>query len=130
MSHNDQPSDTGGRITLAGILNEMNDVGDFEISVLTSDEGLPIATAPPDHDSELAAAMVALLQKVSNDAQSQIGMALVDEVTIRDQNRFRLVCRRIVVGQEELILSAIVPPDHYYRRVTNRAIKRIRQLLS
>jgi len=130
MSYNDPPCETNGRITLANVLTEMNDAGDFKISVLTSKEGLPIATAPPDHDSDLAAAMMALLQKVSNDAQSQIGMAPVDEVTIRDQNDFRLVCRHITVGQEELILSAIVPPDHPYRRVTNRALKHIHQLLS
>ncbi len=119
-----------GKKSLADILNEMHEAGKFQISLLASKEGLPIAAAPPEHDSELAAAIIALLQKVSNDTQSQLGMATVDEVTIRDQDQLRLVCRYFVVREEELILAAIVPPNHYYRRVTNNAIKKIRQVLS
>jgi predicted regulator of Ras-like GTPase activity (Roadblock/LC7/MglB family) len=116
-------------MSLADILSEMHESGGFTISVLASKEGLPIATAPRGHDSELAAAIIALLQQVSNETQSQLGMAPMDEVTIRDQDRLRLVCRQLVVGQEELILAALVPPDHYYRRVTNQAIKKIRKSL-
>lgn len=119
----------GGKMSLADILSEMHESGGFTISVLASKEGLPIATAPRGHDSELAAAIIALLQQVSNETQSQLGMAPMDEVTIRDQDRLRLVCRQLVVGQEELILAALVPPDHYYRRVTNQAIKKIRKSL-
>ncbi len=118
-----------GRQSLADILRQMHEEGGFEISVLASKEGLPIATAPRGHNSDLAAAIIALLQQVSNETQSQLDMAAVDEVTIRDQDRLRLVCRYLVVGQEELILAALVPPDHYYRRVTNQAIRKIRETL-
>ncbi len=112
------------------ILSTMNEEGGFVVSVLTSSEGLPIATSPADYSSDLAAAMVALLQRASNDAQGQLGMAEVDEVTIRDQKRVRLVCRYFTAGKEKLIMAAIVPPGRYYRYVTNRAIGQIRQLLS
>lgn len=125
--------DEDGRLAeaepLADIVNEMHEEGGFTISVLATKEGLPIATAPRGQNSELAAAIIALLQQVSNETQSQLSMAPVDEVTIRDQDRVRLVCRYLVVGPEELILAALVPPDHYYRQVTNRAIKRIEQSL-
>jgi len=97
--------------------------------VLASKEGLPIATAPRGHNSDLAAAIIALLQKVSDETQGELGMASVDEVTIRDQDRLRLVCRNFFAGKEELILAALVPPDHYYRHVTNQAIKRIQESL-
>ncbi len=130
MSAQKQRSGRGSGFSLADILREMHEAGNFKISVLVSREGLPIATAPADYDSELAAAMVALLQKVSNDAQAQLHLAEVDEVTIRDHDRSRLVCRYIVVGKERLILAAIVPPDTAYRRVTNQAIRQIRRLLS
>ena len=112
------------------ILHEMNTTGKFQVSVLTSVEGLPIATVPADYDSDLTAAMVALLQRVSNDAQSRLKMAEVDEVTIRDRDHIRLVCRYLVIGRERLILAAMVPPDRPYRRVTNRAVRRIRELLT
>jgi predicted regulator of Ras-like GTPase activity (Roadblock/LC7/MglB family) len=116
--------------SLEEILAAMNEAGQFTVSLLTSAEGLPIAVAPTDCDSDVAAAMVALLQRVSHDAQSQLGMAEVDEVTIRDRDSIRLVCRYLTVGEQRLILAATVLPGCYYRRVTNRAVKQIRQLLS
>jgi len=129
VSKEERRDDKTERLSLSDIVTQMHNAGGFKISVLASKEGLPIATAPRDHDSELAAAIIALLQKVSNETQSQLGMAPVDEVTIRDHDRLRLVCRYLVIKQEELILAALVPPDHYYRNVTNRAIKQIKQSL-
>ena len=112
------------------ILHDMNEAGAFQVSLLTSTEGLPIATVPATYDSDLTAAMVALIQRASNDAQSQLGMAEVDEVTICAHDSMRLVCRYVVIRGERLILAAMVPPDHSYRRVTNQAVKRIKRLLS
>jgi predicted regulator of Ras-like GTPase activity (Roadblock/LC7/MglB family) len=112
------------------ILREMNQAGKFPASLLTSAEGLPIATAPATCDGDTTAAIVALVQRASSDAQDQLGMADVDEVTIRDRDRIRLVCRYIPVGSERLILATMVPPGHSYRRVTNLTVRRIRRLLS
>jgi len=116
--------------SLKEILHEMHTTGKFQVSVLTSVEGLPIATFPADYDSDLTAAIVALLQRVSNDARSGLKMAEVDELTIRDRDHIRLVCRYLVIGRERLILAAIVPPGRPYRRVTNRAVRQIEQLLA
>lgn len=124
-----QDYERAGPMSLSDIVTEMHADGDFSISVLASKEGLPIATAPRGHNSDLAAAIIALLQKVSDETQGELGMASVDEVTIRDQDRLRLVCRNFFAGKEELILAALVPPDHYYRHVTNQAIKRIQESL-
>jgi hypothetical protein len=73
---------------------------------------------------------VALLRKVSSETREQLGMSALDEVTVRSQDRVRLVCRYLAVGEQGLILVALVPPDCYYRRATNRAIAQIRRLLS
>jgi hypothetical protein len=73
---------------------------------------------------------VALLRKVSREAQEQLGMAALDEVTIRSSDRVRLVCRYLAVGGQGLILAALVSPGRYYRRATNRAIRQIEQLLA
>ncbi len=130
MGNNKHQSGATKPTSLNNILHEMNEAGRFQVSVLTSMEGLPIATVPAGYDSDLTAAMVAVVQRASNDAQSQLGMADVDEVTIRDHDRIRLVCRYLVVGKEKLILAAIVPSGHPYRHVTNRAVRQIKQLLS
>jgi len=116
--------------SLRAILYELNEAGEFKAVVLASADGLPIAIASTDYDSDVMAAVVAMLRKVSFEAQQQLGMAEMDEVTIRSRDRVHLVCRHIVAGGQNLILIVIVPPDHYYRRVTNRAIRQIRQLLS
>jgi predicted regulator of Ras-like GTPase activity (Roadblock/LC7/MglB family) len=116
--------------SLKEILHEMNADRRFEVVILASQDGLPIATEPADYSSEVTAATVALLRKVSSETREQLGMAALDEVTIRSSDRVRLVCRYLAVGEQGLILVALVPPDRYYRRVTNRAIRHIVQLLS
>lgn len=116
--------------SLAGVLCALCEAGQFQAVVLASTDGLPIATAPVGYDSDLAAALVAVLRKVSGEAQSQLGLAEIDEVTVRSHDRVFLVCRRLDVGFEELILAAIVPPGRRYRRVTNQAIKQIKALLA
>jgi predicted regulator of Ras-like GTPase activity (Roadblock/LC7/MglB family) len=115
--------------SLQDILHELNESGEFEAVVLASADGLLIATVPTDYDSEVTAALVALLRKVSSEAQQQLGMAAVDEVTVRSRDHVRLACRHLDVGNEGLILVVVVPPGRYYRRVTNRAIRQIRRLL-
>jgi predicted regulator of Ras-like GTPase activity (Roadblock/LC7/MglB family) len=116
--------------SLREILHEMNEGRRFKVVILASQDGLLIATEPADYSSEVTAATVALLRKVSSETREQMGMAVLDEVTIRCSDRVRLVCRYFTVGEQGLILVALVPPDRYYRRVTNRAIRQIRRLLS
>ncbi|MFL7792529.1 MAG: roadblock/LC7 domain-containing protein [Anaerolineae bacterium] len=116
--------------SLQDILREMNDTRQFQAVILASKDGLLIATEPANYDSEVTAATVALLRKVSNEAQQQVGLAALDEVTIRSSDNVRLACRYLSVGEQHLILAALVPPGHYYRHATNRAIGQIRQLLA
>lgn len=108
------------------VLQRMNDQGHFKAAVLASNDGLPIATAPSVYDADTAAAIVALLQRVSKEARDQLDMAEVDEVTIFDRDRIRLVCRYMAVDGEKLILAVMVPPNRYHRHVTNWAMREIK----
>jgi len=121
----------GGKATLTfdEILQEMNSDGGFIRSVLATSDGLPIASAPTNPDHELDSAMIALLQQVSVETQDNLGLAPVDEVTIRTKEHSYLVCRTIPSGDECLSLCAIVPPGRAYRRATNRAVRKIRQII-
>ncbi len=121
----------GGRATLTfdEILHEMNTDGGFIRSVLATSDGFSIASAPTSPDNELASAMIALLQQVSVETQDNLGLAPVDEVTIRTEEHSYLVCRTIPAGGESLSLCAIVPPGRAYRRATNRAVRKIRQII-
>jgi len=117
-------------MTFVDILEEMNQAGGFERAVLVTEEGLPVASAPDGKKSESTAALAAMLQHVSRNVEDQLTMEAVDEVTIRDEKHHRLVCRGIEHGDDLLILAVYVPSGSYYRRVTNRAIKRIQDFMS
>ena len=116
-------------LTFDVILQEMNAEGGFIRSVLATSDGFSIASAPTSPDHELASAMIALLQQVSVETQDNLGLALVDEVTIRTEDHSYLVCRTIPAGGQSLSLCAIVPPGRAYRRATNRAVRKIRQII-
>jgi len=122
---------SGGRepLTLDEILQEMNSEGGFIRSVLATSDGFSIASAPSTPDHELASAMIALLQQVSFETQDNLGLAPIDEVTIRTKERSYLVCRNIPSGSENLSLCAVVPPGRAYRRVTNHAVRKILRLI-
>ena len=115
------------KIPFEETLERINREGKFEASVLATYDGLPIATAPSDYDTEITAAMVALLRSVAQQTQDQVGMATLDEVSVRASDHIRLVCRSFRVDGEDFILAVVVPAkQRYYRQLTNRAIKELR----
>jgi predicted regulator of Ras-like GTPase activity (Roadblock/LC7/MglB family) len=108
-------------------LERINREGNFEASVLASPEGLLIATAPSDYDTDITAAMVALLSSVAQQAQDHVGMTPPDEISIRASDGMRLVCRCLSVDGEDFTLAVMVPSkQRYYRQCTSRAIKELR----
>jgi predicted regulator of Ras-like GTPase activity (Roadblock/LC7/MglB family) len=107
-------------------LEKMNREGSFEASVLASSDGLPIATVPSDYDIDITAAMGALLRSVARETHNLVGLAQLDEVSVRAGDSMRLVCRYFSVKDEDFILAVVVPSyRRYYRRVTNQAIRKI-----
>ena len=130
MSNSTHRSATTQPTSLKEVLHSLNGAGKFKAVVLASTDGLVINTVSTEYDSEVMAAIVALLRKVGVETQLQLGMAEMDEIVIRSQDGIRLVCRHVATGKENLILVVIAPLDSYYRRVTNQAIRQIRQLLA
>ncbi len=113
--------------SLARILREMNDEGHFKASVLVGAEGLPLAWTSSPFDSETIAAMVALVKNTVRQAREQIGLDEIDEVSVVQGDKMRLVCRYFVAGEEELVLAVVTPPYQTYRRLTNRAVRKIKR---
>jgi predicted regulator of Ras-like GTPase activity (Roadblock/LC7/MglB family) len=112
--------------SLERTLQQINREGNFEASIIASNDGLPIATVPSSYDTDVTAAMVALLQRVARDTRDYVGMAPVDEVSVRASDHIRLVCRCFEVDGEEFILAVMIPKEQrYYRQLTNRAIKEL-----
>lgn len=111
------------------ILSDMNEEGDFLVSVLTDMEGFPIASAAQnDHDTEKQAAVVALVQRTANNVHEQLGLGMTDEITLFDTQGQRLVCRLFNANQYDMILAVLVKDkSQTYRRLTNVAIQSIRK---
>ena len=121
----EQPSKK--QVAFEKILQELNRDGDFKAAVLSTTEGLSLASAPTGYEDEMAAAMVALLNKVARQARQQLNLAQVDELSLVGDDRTRLACRYFSLDGQDLVLAVLVPSDHYYRRRTNQAIRKIRQ---
>lgn len=119
----------GGSVSskLAGILHDLNSLGGFPISVLTDRDGLLLASAcTPEWDSEKQAAVVAVIQRAAQQAE-EVDMGRADEVTVRDAQGLRLVCRPFAVVDRTLILGVMAANGRAYRRATNEAVREIRR---
>ena len=113
-------------MTFTRILHDMNEAGSFGASFLADAQGLPVAAVTSSYNTDTASAMAALIRNVIEQAQTRIDLAEADEVTVRDNDKMRLISRYFTVGDETLILVVVAPPDRSYRRLTNRAIKALR----
>lgn len=111
------------------ILKEVNRQGDFLFSVLSTGEGLPIAFQPGNQKFNQTSAMTALLHQVCQQTRSLLELDELDEITIRTQENTRLVIRPLQIGGERVLLSVLIPADSYYRQLTNRALRGIRDLI-
>jgi predicted regulator of Ras-like GTPase activity (Roadblock/LC7/MglB family) len=112
--------------TLAKILHDMNETGNFKASFLVDAQGLPVAAVTSSYDTDTASAMAALVRNVIEQTQTRINLAEADEVNVRSNDKMRLVSRYFTVGDETLILVIVVPLNQAYRRLTNQAIKALR----
>jgi predicted regulator of Ras-like GTPase activity (Roadblock/LC7/MglB family) len=114
------------------ILHRMNKEGFFIASVLASEDGLPIASAPTPspYDADTVAAMVTLVEDFIKQTQTRLGLAEVDEVSMVVGDRSRLVCRYFGAGAQSFVLAVLAPPNQSYRRLTARAVREFQGILS
>jgi predicted regulator of Ras-like GTPase activity (Roadblock/LC7/MglB family) len=121
-------TENAGSRQLSSLLAEMNRQGGFLISVLTDQEGLPLASASAaeGESPEMQAAVVALIQRSTRHTE-KVNMGVTDEVSVYDHQGRRLVCRPFEVSGRLLVLAVTAPRQQSYRRLTNQAIQAIRQ---
>jgi predicted regulator of Ras-like GTPase activity (Roadblock/LC7/MglB family) len=111
---------------LAQILKEMNGEGSFIASALVGSDGMPLSAAPGDFDAEALAATATSLKGAVQRSSNLLGLDEWEEISLVQGGGMRLVCRYFAIGDEELILAVVVGSGRSYRRLTNRAIKKIR----
>jgi predicted regulator of Ras-like GTPase activity (Roadblock/LC7/MglB family) len=116
-----------GSAKLSDLLTQLNQRGGFLFSVLTDQAGFPVAYASaPSMEPEIQAAVAALINKVAGQTH-KVDIGEVDEISVFDSERRRLVCRTFQTGSHRLILAVMVEENNPYRRLTNSAIRAIRE---
>lgn len=114
---------------LEKILLKMNKEGDFKASLISDIDGLSLASAASEFDDQRISAISGIVQEVSDKAERYIGFKKMDEVSMVDDDKFRLVCREFEAEGWHLILTVMVPPYKTYRKLTNSALKEITNVL-
>lgn len=127
-----QKSTTSGSKEINQILASLNQQGEFAISVLTDEQGLPIASATRNGlDADRQSAMVAVVQRATQQIGRRLSMAEPDELALFTVDGQRLIVRFFNTTHHNLILAVTVPSKgQRYRRLTNQAIADIRRVWS
>jgi predicted regulator of Ras-like GTPase activity (Roadblock/LC7/MglB family) len=113
--------------TLADILKNLTNQGEFTIAVLTDNNGLPIASSDGDQEaSEAQSAVVAQVQNVVLRVMGHLSMSAPDEISFNDVDGRRLVCRQFSCGETVVYLAALIPNRlKSHRKLMNQAIRSI-----
>ena len=114
---------------LVAQLRRLNIEGQFLASLVADVQGLPIAAVDSEYNTEMIAALSALVRDVSHRAETQLGFKKMDEVSLVDDDKVRLVCRYFRVGDLTYILSCVIPAYQTYRRLTNTALREIEKIM-
>ena len=114
---------------LESILHRINQEGEFRASIISTLDGFSIASASSQLDDVVISALSSIVQETSNRAEKYMGFKRMDEVSLVDDDKFRLVCRGFNVEDSQFILTVLVPPNKTYRRLTNEAIKELEKII-
>jgi predicted regulator of Ras-like GTPase activity (Roadblock/LC7/MglB family) len=116
--------------SLQTLLNDLNLQGGYSVTVLTDENGLPIASSSGNEDGvEMQAAVVSKVEKIISQVKPQLGMAATDEISLNDVNGKKLVCRTFTTNGCEFTLAILMGSrDKSYRRLTNKTIVRIQRM--
>ena len=106
---------------------EIVQAGSIEAAHLFSDEGLPIAqfASQQNIERDRIAEMAMLLHDVRRMAGLMGGISRLREVTIKGENRRKIVFRFFQAFAQQVVLAVVVPPNKAYRQRTNELEKLI-----
>ena len=113
--------------SLIQLLEEMNQSGDFLVSMITDQNGLPIVFANREgFDPERQSATIAMVKKTITQNEKRLGISETKEINIVDAEGHLLVCRSFIVNGNELTLAVLMANRmQSYRRITSHAISEI-----
>ena len=110
------------------VLQRINREGEFRASILSTLDGFSISAVSSQFDDVVISAISSIVQDASKRAERYMGFKRMDEVSLVDDDKFRLVCREFEVDGSQFVLTVVVPPYKTYRKLTNDAIRNIERI--
>ncbi len=121
------------------ILQDMVNASGLWAAVLTDFQGLPFAHAFAESWLEqnayerqfvvdILAAFAPPLLRTGGQLKQYVGAFNLDEISIRTKSGARIVSSIFEWRDTPLILTILVPPRRYYRRVLKQTIRKLRSL--
>lgn len=113
------------------MLQELVATEGYEIALVCTDEGLLMASSSDDMSSEELAGLTSLFDDIVNRAHRDLSMQRVDEVTMLDAGRGRLVIRPLLLGgAQRFFLVVRIPVKATWRRTTNLLSRKLVGMLA
>lgn len=112
---------------LDGVMQALVDAG-MGLAELIDQEGLEIAHRIGLGPISTAVMLSAALKNIRLATRELLDLE-VKETAVHLEGDYKLICRYISVDGSPLVLVVLVNPQLKYRRVVNRAVKQIKELL-
>lgn len=116
---------------ITDLLNKANIEGGFPTSLVSTEQGLLVATAGEELQLEnTLAALTAMFDDVVERSRTYVGLEDVDELAVRDRKAGRLIVRPLRTNaQMRLFLVVVVPLNKPWRRTTNQLCRALQREL-
>ncbi len=122
--------DRGIERRVTGLLSATNELGGYVMSLVCTDQGLLVACAGDPVRGEEVAGFTSLFDDIVRRAERDLAVRRVDEVTLHDPGRGRLVVRPLLAGSHgRFFLVVRAPSDRAWRRNTNTLCRLLVDLL-
>jgi hypothetical protein len=113
------------------LLQEQVREAGYEVGLVCTDEGLLVAASDEEIGAEELAGLVSLFDDIVLRARRDLSMGRIDEVTMLDPDRGRLVVRPLLLsGRQRFFLVVRLPTRATWRRTTNLLGRRLAGLLA
>ena len=115
---------------LTQLLTEMNQEGNFLVSLLADQDGLPIVfAADAGFDAEKQSATIAMVKKSIAQNEKRLGISAAREISIVDEDGHLLICRSFNANDNDLTLAVLMETrQQSYRRSTTKAMTQIKRV--
>lgn len=112
-------------------LEELNETGRVNASLVATEEGFVIASAVREEvDENVAAAMSSFVHNAAQRAREELKLGRIRDITIRCEDGILVTKGCTLSDGRQVVLAALVAPDtRFFMRAVNKAVRKIQEQL-